>query len=285
MRRLVLLALISLVAVPTAGAGVPRVVPHLPTREDKSLSAALARAGSSFHGWAALFVEDLDTGRYAGWNENVTFPAASTVKLGVIAEAIRRYGFGPSSPVDRDLRAIGQWSSNEAANRLFALVGGAGPTQEALRRLGMFSSTFPAPYLLESELKGRRTPSAVAPPRVTWRVTTARDLARALFRLQAAAVGQRWAIRVTALSAPAARAALGYLALASPSTSLLTYPAASRHIEKDGWLDDIRATAAIAYLRHGSRIVVVLTYRPGISHAEARALGARVSALAFRSYR
>jgi Beta-lactamase enzyme family len=187
--RFVVVFVVLLVLAPAAGAGVPRVVPHLPTREDTRLAAELERLGSSFHGAAALFVEDLATGSYAGWNENETFPAASTVKLGVIAEAIRRFGYGPASPVDRDLRAIGQWSSNEAANRVFALVGGAGPTEAALHRLGMFSSTYPAPYVLESELKRRRAPSAVA-PRVTWRVTTARDLARALPRHRAAGAGR-----------------------------------------------------------------------------------------------
>jgi beta-lactamase class A len=252
------------------------LVPHLPTRHDGHLQAALARLGSSFDGSCAIFVEDLRTGAYAGWNEETLFPAASTVKLGVIAEGIRRFGFGPGSPVDRDLRAIGQWSSNDAANRVYALVGGAGPTEAALRRLGMFSSTYPAPYA--------RTPSSTAPPH-GWRVTTARDLAGALFRLQAAAARQRWAVRATGLSAPAARAALGYLALAAPVTSLLTYPAASRHVEKDGWLETVHATAAIAYLRHGARIVVVLTYRPGNVHAQARALGARVSTLAFSARR
>jgi beta-lactamase class A len=284
--KLRLLVLMLALAVPgPAGAGIPRVAPHLPVREDPALAAALARLGSSFDGWAALFVEDLATGTYAGWNEEARFPAASTVKIGVIAEGIRRFGFGPGSRIDRELRAIGQWSSNAAANRVFALVGGTGPTERALHRLGMFASTYPYPYLLEPEEAVRSpsgVPSPTPPPHRGARVTTARDLARALFRLQAAAAGQRWAIRATQLSAPAARAALGYLALAGPHTSLLAFPAGSRHAEKDGWLPDTRATAAIAYLRRGARIVVVLVYRPGLTDAEAHALGRRVSALAFR---
>jgi beta-lactamase class A len=274
----VLVCVSALFLVAVSAAGARPVVPHLPTREDARLHAQLAQAASSFDGWAAIFVEDLGTGHYAGWNEDAVFPAASTVKLGVIAEGIRRYGFGPGSPLDHDLRAIGQWSSNEAANRVFALVGGVGPTEEALRRLGMFSSTYPGPYSEEPE----RMPASAAPPRVNWRVTTARDLARALFRLQAAAAGQRWAIRATALTGPQARAALGYLALATPAPSLLEFPPGVRRVEKDGWLKDTRASAAIAYTPRGARIVVVLTYRPAIDHAAVRALGARVSALAFR---
>jgi hypothetical protein len=301
MRRpfIVLVFMLGLAAVPgAAGAGggtgpvVPRLVPHLPSHEDHGLSAALARLGSSFDGWAGIFVEDLATGEYAGWNEQATFPAASTVKLGVIAEGIRRFGFGPASPIDGDLRAIGQWSSNDAANRIFNLIGGVAPTEQALRRLGMFSSTYPGPYIEPEDepaskpKKAVRSTAAVPapspPPRMHSRVTTPRDLARALFRLQAAAAGERWAIRALELSAPEARAALGYLTLASPVTSLLAFPPGTRHAEKDGWLDDVRATAAIAYLRRGARIVVVLVYRPTVSGAAAVALGRSVSALAFR---
>jgi len=274
--------LLLLLAVAAPAAAAPRA-PHLPTREDSRLEAALARIGSSFHGWAGIYVEDLDTGRFAGWNEQAAFPAASTVKIAVLAEGIRRFGFGPRSRIDRDLRAIGAWSSNEAANRVFLLVGGVEPVGRALRRLGMFASTYPGPYAEEDDTRttaGVPTPSP--PPQVHNRVTTARDLARALFRLQAATAGQRWAERATGLSAPAARAALGYLALARPGASLLAYPTGARHAEKDGWLDDMRATAAIAYLRRGARIVVVLAYRPGIAQAEARELGRRVSAIAFR---
>ena len=299
-----LLLVLALVLAATPGAAgalgrgdtvpaVPRLVPHLPTIRDAGLATALAGIGLSYGGWTGLFVEDLETGAYAGWNEDASFPAASTVKIGVIVEGIRRFGFGPGSRIDGDLRAIGQWSSNAAANRIFTLVGGVGPTEQALHRLGMFASTYPGPYRVEPEeeeepkekpKRATQSPAGMPtpPPSRHTRVTTARDLARAFFRLQAAAAGQRWAILVTGLSAPEAQAALGYLALADPATSLLAYPAGTRHAEKDGWLDDVRATAAIAYLRRGARIVVVLLYRPGVTDGEARALGRSVSALAFR---
>jgi beta-lactamase class A len=273
------LALAATIAVAVGGTAVPRTVPHLPSREDRQLQRSLVQLGVSFDGWAGIFVEDLKSGRYAGFNEDALFPAASTVKIAVVAEGVRRYGFGPRSPIDRDLRAIGQWSSNEAANRVYTRIGGTAPTTAALRRLGMFSSTYPGPYVIEP----RRTPaSAGPPPQAHSRVTTARDLARALFRLQAAGAGQRWAIRRVGLSAPSARAVLGYLTLADSGASLLDYPPGSRHAEKNGWLDDIWSTASIAYLRRGPRIVVVLAYRPGISREEARMLGWRVSRLAFR---
>lgn len=271
-------ALLLLALTGSAGAApVPWAAPHLPTRHDSRLEAQLARIGEAFDGEAGIFVEDLRSGRFAGWNEEAQLPAASTVKLAVIAEGIRRFGFGPSSPVDRDLRAIGRWSSNAAANRVFALVGGRVPTEAALRRLGMFSSTYPAPYALSpaEKPKKKRTTSASHV-----RVTTARDLARALFRLDAAAAGQRWAIRGVGLSRAQARAALGYLALAEPSTSVFSFPAGTARMEKDGWLADVRASAALAVRGGRARIVVVIAARDGVTLAEARRLGAQVLAAA-----
>ncbi|HVS86134.1 MAG TPA: serine hydrolase [Gaiellaceae bacterium] len=287
MRALVVLgAMVALLPGAARGATLPRVAPHLPTREDPALAAALARIGSAYPGQAGIFVEDLRTGTFAGWNEDAQLPAASTVKIGLVAEGIRRFGFGAASPIDRDLREIGEFSSNVAANDVFARVGGREPTEAALRRLGMFSSTFPEPYQLspaeqpkKPKAKKARKTSAVGGHT---RVTTARDLARALFRLQSAAAGERWATADTELAPAQARAALGYLSLAVPENSLLSFPAGWTHAEKDGWLDDLRATAAIAFHGGDARIVVVVAYRPGVTLAEARALGAQVSRAAFR---
>jgi beta-lactamase class A len=283
-RASVILGLLLLLALPSAAApAVPQLVPHLPTREDRRAERQLARLGIAFHGWVGLFVQDLRTGRYAGWNEDAALPAASMVKLGVMAEGIRRFGFGPASPLDGDLRAIGRWSSNIAANRVFARVGGVAPTEAALRRLGMFSSTYPGPYVEDEDGPPRRLAWSGPADNPHWRVTTARDLARALFRLQAAAAAQRWAVRTTGLSARSARAMLSYLALAAPQTSLFGLAPDMRRAEKDGWVDDVRASAAIVYAQQRPRIVVVLAYRPDkIDAAEARELGRRVALLHLR---
>jgi beta-lactamase class A len=260
---------------PAALPRLPTTVPHLPTRTDERLRAELERLGSSFHGWAAFWIADLGTGRYAGWNSDARFPAASLVKLGVLAEGIRRFGYGPRSPIDYDLRQLGSWSSNLAANRIVSLVGGEDAVQSALGRLGMLSSTYPGPYRVGTSVRDSPRP----PPLQTWRTTTARDLGRAFIRLQAAAAGQRWAIRGVGLDPDRARAALGYLGLAWRGSSLLSLPEGTRVAEKDGWTSDVRGSAAIAYLPSGPKVVVVLAYRPGISAAEARRLGERVSRL------
>ena len=263
---------------------LPRTVPHLPRHEDGALEESLESLGESFDGWAAIWVQDLRTGSYAGWNADASFPAASTVKIAAMAEGIRKFGFGPESPIESDLLAIGSWSSNDAANHIFNLVGGRKPTEAALLRLGMFSSTYPLAYEVPAPVRkkasARNAPNP--PPHNHTRVTTARDLARAFFRLQAAAAGQSYAIKDIELSSDAARAELGFLALDRDDSKLLTFPTGARVAEKDGWLDDVRNTAALVFLPSGPKIVVVLTYRPGLRLSESQALGAEVSKLAFR---
>jgi beta-lactamase class A len=266
---------------PAALPRLPATAPHLPTREDAALRAALERLGRGYRGWAAFWVADLRTGRYAGWNSDALFPAASLVKLGALAEGIRRFGHGPRSPIDYDLRQLGSWSSNLAANRIVALLGGESAVGRALQRLGMSSSTYPGPYRVGTSAGTATDDAPKPPPLVTWRTTTARDLGRALIRLQAAAAGERWAIAKLGLGRDRARAALGYLGLVRRGASLLALPDGTPVAEKDGWTKDVRGSAAIAYPPSGPRIVVVLAYRPGISAAEARKLGERVSRLVF----
>src|SRR5207248_2140613 len=116
--------------------------------------------------------------------------------------------------------------------------------------LGMWSSTYPGPYRAGSAVPDAPKP----PPLATTRVTTARDLARALFRLQAAAAGQAWAVAQLELRPSQARAALGYLSLTWHHSRVLAIPKGGRAAEKDGWTKNTRVSAAIVYLRSSSRI-------------------------------
>ena len=52
--------------------------------------------------------------------------------------------------------------------------------------------------------------------------------------------------------------------------------------QKHGWLSDAFHTAAILYTPSGPVVCVLLTYRDGITRAEAARLGARVVRLALR---
>jgi len=283
----------ALVASAVAGAAPPKpaktVRLHLPRhgaiaraehKRNRALAEHLAELGTGFHGWAGCWVHDLRTGATAGWNSDARFPAASTAKLGVLAAALRRFGPYPErSPAWRDLRAMTRTSDNRATNRLVNRLGGLTPVREALHRLGMRSSTYPGPYREDTSVGDAPRP----PPRPHWRVTTAHDLGRALYAFQAAALGNRWVQHTTGLSRHEAEVALALLLATSPqgaNAGLLrqSLPGA-RLAEKNGWIEDMRGTAAIVYLPRGPKIVVVLVYRPKLEPRDAKALGTKVARL------
>jgi hypothetical protein len=244
---------------PTAGLAKPEAA------RDAKLAGKLAAIGLRYRGSAGFWVHDLATGATAGWNSDARFPAASTVKLGVLAAALRRYGPRPeSSHVAYDLRQLTAWSSNLAANRLYALLGHAA-VQSGLTALGMWSSTYTGPYRAGTS----RTLDAPRQPHLsTGRVTTAHDLGRALFALQA---------RRAPLTRHEADYGLALLRRSIPAGDnqgllrpwLHGVPVA----EKNGWLSDTRITAAIVYRPAGPLIVVVEVNRAGLPRYEARALG------------
>jgi beta-lactamase class A len=259
---------------------VPRFVPPAIARaertRDEQLARGLANLGASYHGWAAFWVHDLSTGSWAGWNSDARFPAASTVKLGVLAATLRTNG--PISPLWYDVRQLTGWSSNLAANRLTRKIGGERVVEAALRRLGARASTYPGPYRAGTAVLAD---APKPPPQQHWRVTTAHDLGRALYALQAAAAGNRYVQRQSGLSRARAQLAIGLLASgwARGDHAGLVQPFTRAPVaHKEGWISDTRATAAIVY---GStpKIVVVLVYRPNVTLAEARTLSRRVVAL------
>lgn len=254
-------------------------------RRDGPLAARLAVLGRSYPGWAGLWIHDLRTGATAGWNSDASFPAASTVKLGVLVAALDRFGPRPERsrawPLIRDLAT---WSSNLASNRLLVLLGGseAGGTavvNRTLLRLGAASSWFTGDYELEDL---RRRPFADVPrplPVQTFRRTTAHDLGRILAELHGAALGNGLSARRTGLSRHEARVALGLLlsAAGGENAGLLRAHTGVPLARKEGWTSKLLHTAAIAYTPSDPKVVVVLTFHPTTVRAAAsRALGRRV---------
>jgi len=252
---------VPLVSAPThAGARVP----------DATLDRKLTALARRLDGWAGIWVHDLRSGRFAGVNEQLRFPAASTVKLGALAAALRTSEVPQRGRWWYDARQIGAWSSNLAANRILSGLGSAA-VHESLRRLGMTSSTYPGPY--------RATTAVGAPPPGHHsRVTTARDLGRALYRLHAGAQGDRRVLRLLGLSRTQAQAGLRILLSAQRASEnlglLRPWLGATPVAEKNGWLSDTLTTAAIVYGRRGPVIVVVEAYLAGgVQEAQARRLG------------
>ena len=240
---------------------------------DTAVAARLAALGRGFPGYAAMWTHDLRTGRVAGWNTDARFPAASTVKLGVLLAVAARLRHPERSPLDYDVRAMTSWSSNLAANRLVERFG-AGAAQDALRRAGAWRSTYPGSYRVGTALADVER----QPPVVSGRVTTARDLGRLLYVVHAGALGNRPALAATRLDAERSQYALRLLLaseLRGNNVGLVRpfVPASTPVAQKNGWLHDARHTAAIVYAPSGPRIVVILTYAPGLRLATARRLG------------
>ena len=241
-----------------------------PRRPDPTLARRLAAAAASANGAVGIWVHDLATGRYAGHQPETRFAAASTVKLGALVAGLRASPRVEQSRWWYDVRQLGYWSSNLAANRLLSRLG-YGAVADGLRRLGMTSSTYPGPY---------RATTAARPPGPHTRVTTAHDLGRALYRLHAGAHGDARALTLLGLSRRQAAAALRVLASAQAVSDnagmLRPWLGSATVAEKNGWLSDTRTTASIVYRGGSATIVVVELYRPGVTYAEAKRLGRRV---------
>jgi len=249
--------------------------------EDARLARQVARLGRGFRGYAGILIRDLRTGAVAQWNADARFPAASTVKVGVLVAALAR--FGTSTTHRYDLVQMTEWSSNLAANRLVRLLGqgseerGSTVVEATLRRLGATRSTYTGLYRVGTA----SSRSSAEPPSVSRRVTTAGDLATIMATIHAAALGDVRALQATRLTVPAARLALGLLlgASAEGDSAGLVRPFIGERVlvaRKEGWLRDARHTVALAYPVKGPLLVSILTYRAGLTLEEARQLGRSV---------
>jgi hypothetical protein len=248
------------------------------TTRDRRLDARLAAVARGFKGYSAVVVHDLASGRRGSWNADARFPAASTVKLGVLVASLRAAGAYPERSARwYDLEQLTGWSSNLAANKLYGMLGRSA-VETTLRRLGARTSTYPGVYRVGTA-HGAAPPTQ--PPVVSRRVTTAGDLAAVLTTIHKAAFGDLSALRGSGLTRHQARLALGLLLASRPvgdNVGLFhaALPAAMPVAQKNGWLSDAFHTAAILYTPSGPVVCVLLTYRDGISRAEATRLGARV---------
>jgi beta-lactamase class A len=265
------------------------------SQRSPALTRALARVAARHGGVTGIWVQRLWDGRAAGWNADAEFPAASTVKLPLAVGAIMRMGKEPwTHPSWPDVVAALRYSDNEAADHLVSQLGSGCATTadaaaaEGLRRLGAHHSTFTGCYAAE-ELQPRLPAGGVAQtPSWSNRHTTARDLGRMLYALQAAAVPTPAARRQTGIPAMKARLILGILLTAAQDGQNATLfngglEPGTPIAEKNGWRQNEQHGAAIAYTTRGPLILVVLTQRPGgASFTDTRAIGREVSRAALR---
>lgn len=254
------------------------------TIRDEALSARLAILGRAFPGWAGVYVQDLASGSYASWNADASFLAASTVKLGVMIEALRRYGpFPERSAVWADVSAMVSLSSNDAANRVFLRLGDGSESRAAalllarFQAIGATATTFPGTYRLT---QAAALDAPAPPPLLTWRRSTPRDLGRIVRAVHAAALGNADALRRTGLTVHEARLGLALLLAARPEGGPLVgaVRAGLPVAQKTGWTDKARHVVAIVFAPGGPKLLAVMTYRPGIDATAAARLARGVTA-------
>jgi len=257
-------------------------------RSDRVLAGRLAAIAAGFNGFSGVWTYDFRSGRTAGWNDRARFPAASTVKLGVLAAALNLAGARPErSRLTHDLRTMSTWSSNLAANRLLRLLGGGSTergqarVEATLRQMGATRSTYTGEYRVGTSANSAGAPVDTEPPLVSSRTTTAEDLGLVFSTLHSAATGERAALARARLSRHQARVGLAFLlkSLASGDNRGPLRPSIPPGLpvaSKQGWISTARHSATIIYTRKGPLVLVLLTYREALPLVDAEKLGRRV---------
>jgi beta-lactamase class A len=243
---------------------------------------------------SGAWIRDLATGRTASYNAGAHFPAASTIKLGILLGVLARDDADPlrssSWPLERSLVLN---SSNLAANELLPRAGGPAAVDALIDRLGATGTFTCCDYLLEPGEKRHMTesvrPTPLPPSTVVdqptfpcCKYTTAHDLGTLLVSLVLAASGHGPALR-HGITAREARVALWLLLHASyPGLVRPAVPFPVAH--KAGWLSDVQHDAALVFTPRRTLVAVFMSYSPGgVSYARVRAAAGDDVRLALRT--
>ncbi|HET6171722.1 MAG TPA: serine hydrolase [Gaiellales bacterium] len=254
-----------------------------------AVAGLTARTGVTSAAW----VRDLASGRTAGYNAGARFPAASTIKLGILLGVLAREDSDPLRSSSWSLeRSLVLDSSNIAANALLPRAGGPATVDALIRGLGGTATFTCCDYLLEPGERRHMTERALRRPLPPTTVidqptfpcckyTTAHDLGTILVSLMLASSGHGPALRL-GITAREARVALwllihtGYPGLVRPNSP---FPVG----HKAGWLPNMQHDAALVFTPHGTLVAVFMNYSPGgVSYPRVREAARTVLRLALR---
>jgi len=237
--------------------------------EDGKLARSIRTLALGFPGTAAVFVQNLRTGRGAAWNARARFPAASTLKLGIAIEVLRVLPSRPTpqSSLGRRMHRMIVHSSNTAANELLTWLGGstsggAARVNATMRALSLYDSHMYGGYILGTA-STRPIPLRVEsqPAFGIGKYTTAWDLARLHRQLHLGAVGKGRLVTLSSFTAADARYLLYLLAHVRDPGKLdrfIESPAVSV-LHKAGWITRARHDSGLVYWTNGSFVTVVMT--------------------------
>jgi beta-lactamase class A len=294
---------VKVVAVNAAGDRSSRTVPNVrglplpsepgvlrPTTEDPVLARRLRTLARNFPGTAAVYVQDLQTGRGAAWNARARFPAASTLKLPIAIEVLRTLRYRPASgtSLDRLLWNMLVYSSNQAANSLLVWLGGSTSSgayrvNALMRSLRVRDSLMYGGYLT-AMAAARPIPLQVneQPAFGGGKYTTAWDLARLHRFVGMAARGIGPLPRTSGtFGKKDARFLLWILAQVADHGKLDRYLSPRATVaHKAGWIGTARHDAGVVYWQSGSFSVAVMTWNAHGVGSSSDILAGRVASIA-----
>jgi Beta-lactamase enzyme family len=256
--------------------GLPRSADPRAVRgsRDARLTRGVRALARSFPGTTGLYVEDLVSGRGGAWNAKARFPAASTLKLAIAVEALRRQAGKPEpgSHLDSLLRRMLIDSDNDAANETEATFGGGSRVDELLRGLGIGDTWMGGGYLHGTPVLPPIPVQVESQPSFPCcKYTTAFDLARLFTYVHLAAGGRGPLIARYGGSFTQSDARyLLYLLVHVPDRGKLGRfigggPYVLMH--KAGWITYARHDAGLVYWPGGVFVAAVMTTGSGIGTA------------------
>lgn len=252
-----------------AGAAEPRPLNPKDEALLRKLEARVDAIDAAFDGVLGVAIVDLGSGRTILRNADEVFPAASIIKLPLLAELFRQDQLGKGARLDdaylvdpKDLVAdsamlagmtpgVTRLTNRDLATFMIG-VSDNGATNVLIDRVGMegVNALLDSVGLRETRLR-RKMMDVAAAKAGRENTVTPRELATLLGRLQ----------RGELLDAAHSEACL--TALATPKESYLGLPEGARYASKTGSLEGVRGEAGIVYATGRPFVVVALTALAG----------------------
>lgn len=265
--------------------------------EDAVLARRVRELARGFPGVAAIFVQDLRTGRGAAWNARARYQGASTLKLGIALEVLRvlRGKPRPGTQVERLFRNMLVRSSNRAANELEvwlggSMTGGSARVTATLRYLGLFDSAINGGYVLGTSAR-RPIPLRVEsqPPYFVYgKYSTAWDLAQLHRMVHRAAGGAGPLLQLPGkFTASDARYLLYTLAHVRDTGKLDRFVGQRPDVSvlhKAGWIMHARHDTGLVFWREGALVAAVMTWNWDEAGPSSDILAGRVADAALRRF-
>ena len=249
---------------------------------DAGLQRDLERLTARAPAMTGIYVQHLLTGCGAAINAGAQFPAASTLKAGILIHAVRRGGV-PA----RTLDSMVLDSSDRAANDVIGRVGGAAAITQTLADLGLRQALVRRPYIIDARSNERHRGGrhrievrvTAQPALFTNFIITPAELATLMTAVHRGALGAGGVGRVgIGLSAARDQLLVRLLNVKDTSKLVAGLPTGVPVAHKTGYTTQTKHDGGIVYLKSGPVAVSVMTWSAsGVSDGWGDAFIARVA--------